>query len=401
MKIKIISPDDTHAQAWAAALAESAAFKVGTVTQALHTVNVLVNGSKPDLVVAEVSSAQDFNALEALAGTHPEIDYLLVSGDLTPELLMRAMRAGVREVLPAPASPAAVLAAVQRQARKRPANNAPAEHSGQVLAFVSCKGGSGATFTAANLAYVLAAGGQRRVALIDMNLQFGDALLFVSSEQPGSNVADVARNIQRLDRDLLLSAMVAVAPGLHVLSAPEDPAQASDVTPEHVRAIVQLARSMFDIVVIDAGRSLNTVTLQALDLADRVYAVLQLTLPFIRDGKRLRDVFRSLDYPARKIHWVVNRFEKNSQITLDDLKKTLAIDAMITLPNQYDVVAASVNQGVPVAKVAPNSSIARALRDWSQTIAPQADTPRAGWLAGFFRGTSPSAAARDGAKGGA
>lgn len=402
MKIKIITPDGTHAQAWAAALAEGAAFKVGTVTQALHTVNVLINGSKPDLVVAEVLSTQDFNALEALANAHPEIDYVLVTGDLTPDLLMRAMRAGVREVLPAPASPSAVLDAVQRQARKRPAATAPAEQNGQVLAFVSCKGGSGATFTAANLAFVLAAGGQRRVALIDMNLQFGDALLFVSSEQPGSNVADVARNIQRLDRDLLLSAMVAVAPGLHVLAAPEDPAQASDVTPEHVRAIVQQARSMFDIVVIDAGRSLNTVTLQALDLADRVYAVLQLTLPFIRDGKRLRDVFRSLDYPARKIHWVVNRYEKTSQITLDDVKKTLAIDDMITLPNQYDVVAASVNQGVPVATVAPNSAIARALRDWSLTLAPPADKPRAGWLSGLFRGAAaPSAAARDGGRGGA
>ena len=401
MKIKIITPDGTHAQAWAAALAEGATFKVGTVTQALHAVNVLVNGSKPDLVVAEVLSAQDFNALEALASAHPEIDYVLVSGDLTPDVLMRAMRAGVREVLPAPASPAAVLAAVQRQARKRPAASAPAENNGQVLAFVSCKGGSGATFTAANLAFVLTAGGQRRVALIDMNLQFGDALLFVSSEQPGSNVADVARNIKRLDSDLLLSAMVAVAPGLHVLAAPEDPAQASDVAPEHVRAIVQQARSMFDIVVIDAGRSLNTVTLQALDLADRVYAVLQLTLPFIRDGKRLRDVFRSLDYPARKIHWVVNRYEKNSQITLDDLKKTLAIDELITLPNQYDVVAASVNQGVPVATVAPNSAIARALRDWSQTIAPQNDKPRSGWLSGFFRGAAQPAAQRDFGKGGA
>lgn len=257
-----------------------------------------------------------------------------------------------------------------------------------MLAFVSCKGGSGATFTAANLAYVLAAGGRRRVALIDMNLQFGDALLFLSSEQPGSNVADLARNILRLDSALLLSAMVPVAPGLHVLAAPDDPAQASDVLPERVRAIVELARTMFDIVVIDAGRSLSTVTLQALDLAGQVYAVLQLTLPFIRDGKHLRDVFRSLDYPANKIHWVVNRYEKKSQITLDDLKKTLGITEIITLPNQYEVVAASVNQGVPVAKAAPNSAISRALRDWALRIAPPPDKPRSGWLSGLLRAAS-------------
>lgn len=394
MKLKIITPDNLHAQQWAAALsAASTGFSVGSLVQPLHAVNVLVNGSRPDLVVVEVASARDFDALEALASAHPEIDYVLVGAELSTDLLMRAMRAGVREVLPAPASAEQLVAAVLRQARKRPATTpAQPEASGQVLAFVSCKGGSGATFTAANLAQVLAAGGQRRVALIDMNLQFGDALLFVSSEQPGSNVADVARNISRLDKDLLLAAMVAVSPGLFVLAAPDDPALASDVEPRHVQAIVALARTMFDIVVIDSGRSLTAVTLQALDLADQVFAVLQLTLPFIRDGKRLNEVFRSLGYPAAKIHWVVNRYEKNSQITLDDLKKTLNISDLVTLPNQYEVVATSVNQGVPVATVAPNSAISKALRDWAQRIAPVADKPKAGWLSGLFRSAPPPAA---------
>lgn len=394
MKIKIITPDDQHARQWAAALsAASTSFHVGSMVQPLHAVSVLINGSRPDLVVVEVQQARDFEALETLANAHPEIDYVLIGTALTSDLLMRAMRVGVREVLPAETPTEDVVAAVQRFARKRPAAAVAApEAKGQVLAFISCKGGSGATFTAANLAQVLAAGGQRRVALIDMNLQFGDALLFVSSEQPGSNVADVARNISRLDRDLLMSAMVTVSPGLHVLAAPEDPAQAVDVQPEHVQAIVALARSMFDIVVIDGGRSLSGVTLQALDLADQVFAVLQLTLPFIRDGKRLSEVFRSLGYPATKIQWVVNRYEKNSQITLDDLRKTLNIAELVTLPNQYDVVATSVNQGVPVALVAPNSAISKALREWAQRIAPLADKPKGGWLSGLFRAPQPPAA---------
>ena len=104
MKIKIVTPDSLHAQLWAAALSSGGSFKVGTVVQPLHTVNVLVNGSRPDLVVVEVLSPRDFEALETLAGAHPEIDYVLVGTDLNSELLMRAMRAGVREVLPAPAS---------------------------------------------------------------------------------------------------------------------------------------------------------------------------------------------------------------------------------------------------------------------------------------------------------
>jgi pilus assembly protein CpaE len=390
MKLKLISPHEHNAEAWSEALRAEPAIEITTIVRALRDVNVIVNGSRPDLVLVETHTPQDFLALETLASAHPEVDYVLVANDLSPDFLMRAMRAGVREVLPAPASPEDVLAALRRQLRKRsaPAQLPIASH-GEVLALVSCKGGSGATFIAANLAHLLSAGGRRRVALIDMNLQFGDAALFVSSQVPVSNVADVARNISRLDAELLQSSMSEVAPGLWVLAAPEDPAHAADVTPQHVQQIIEQAREMFEFVIIDTGRSLSSVTLRALDLADRVYAVLQLTLPFIRDGKRLRDVFRSLDYPAKKIQWIVNRHQKDGQFTLEDLKRTLAIEHVVALPNHYEAVAAAVNQGVPVETIRPNSSIARSLRELAEDIAPMpAGAGRVGWLSGLFRGAS-------------
>ena len=391
MKIKIITPRVINAEAWAKALTGlSPQPTVEAYAQHLRNVNVLVNGIRPDLVLAETSGPEDMVALEMLASAHPEIDYVLVSADLEPQVLLRMMRAGVREVLPAPAPDQAVAAAVQRLMRKRSAAAAmPADDrkQGQVLSFISCKGGSGATFLAANLAHILAAGGERRVALIDQNLQFGDAALYVSSEPQTSHVAEVARNIARLDRELLMSAMLKAAPGLWVLAAPEDPALAAEVQPEHVQSILRLARETFDFVVIDVGRSLSAVTLQALDASDHVYAVLQLTLPFIRDGKRLRDVFRSLDYPTRKIHWVVNRHEKDSQLTLADLRQTLGVQDLIVMPNQYQAVAASVNQGTPVDRIAPNSAITRALREFAAQLAPEPPKGRSGWLSNLMRGS--------------
>jgi len=392
VKIKLITPDTANAQAWSEALRAEGGFEVKAMVAPLREVNVIVNGSAPDLVLAETSTYQDFAALERLATAHPEVDHVLVSPAMEPELLMRAMRAGVREVLQAPATPAAVVAALRRQMRKR---TGVAGHqvrpTGEVIAVVSCKGGSGATFVAANLADLLADGGDRRVALIDLNLQFGDAALFVSDGRGCSHVADVAQHIDRLDADLLRSSMREVTPGLWVLAAPDDPAQGVGVTRDHVRRIVELAREMYDHVVIDTGRTLSPVTLQALDMADRIYPVLQLTLPFIRDGKRLRDVFRSLDYPEDKIQWIVNRYQKDSEFSTEDLKKALGIREVITLPNHYEAVASSVNQGVPVATVAPGSSITRALRDLARRILPPAAPKVSGrWLAGLFRSAAPA-----------
>jgi pilus assembly protein CpaE len=320
------------------------------------------------------------------------VDHVLVSHTLEPEILMRAMRAGVREVLRAPCEPAAVLAAAVaakgRQTRRIAAQHPLAEgHEGQVVTLLSCKGGSGTTFVAANLAHLLTQAGRRRVALIDLNLQFGDAALFVSDGRGNSHVADVARNIDRLDATLLRSSMREATPGLWVLAAPDDPALSVDVTREHVRRIVELAREMHDHVVIDAGRALSTVTLQALDMADRIYPVLQLTLPCISANRRLGDVFQSLDYPEGKVQWVVNRHQKGGDFSTDDLKKALGVRNIITLPNHHEAVARSVNQGVPVKLVAPGSSVTHALQDLARSLLPPPPPPRATnnrWLAGLF-----------------
>jgi len=392
VRVKVVTPDAAHARAWTEALHADPAFAVTALEKPLHDVNAIVNGSRPDLLLAEIMSTEDFLALERQATQHPEVDVVLVAPELSPDFLMRAMRAGVREVLPAASSGDAVLAALRRLRRKRGAAGAVAApepvRNGELLALVSCKGGSGATFVAANLAHLLAAGGRRRVALIDMNLQFGDAALFLGTQTPPSHVADVARNIARLDADLLQSAMAEAGPGLWVLAAPEDPAHAADVSPAQVQAILRQARESFDFVVVDVGRSLSAATLAVLDQADKIFAVLQLTLPFIRDGKRLRDLFHSLDYPADKVHWIVNRHQKDSPFSLEDLRRTMGIAEPIVLPNHYEAVASAVNQGVPVETIAPGSSIAKALRQLAAQIAPDAPVPQRGWLSGLFRGAS-------------
>lgn len=391
MKVKIVTPDSENARAWSAALRAEGDFDVATAASALREAHAVINGSRPDLLLVQTSTAQDIEALEHLAATHPEVDCVLVSHSLEPEILMRAIRAGVREVLRAPGEPGAVVAAAVaargRQQRKLSGQHAPAGGAaGQVLTLLSCKGGSGTTFVAANLAHLLTQGGRRRVALIDLNLQFGDAALFVSDGRGNSDVADVARHIDRLDAALLRSSMREATPGLWVLAAPDDPARGVDVTREHVRRIVELAREMHDHVVIDAGRALSPVTLQALDMADRIYPVLQLTLPHLRDSRRLREVFQSLDYPKDRIQWIVNRHQKDESFSIDDLKKTLGVQDVVTVPNQHDAVVRSVNQGVPVERAAPGSSVTRALQDLARGLLPPAPARSAGsrWLAGLF-----------------
>jgi pilus assembly protein CpaE len=317
--------------------------------------------------------------LERLVQQQPRLDAMLFVRDGDADLLVRAIRAGVREVVRAPLDGREFAEAIGRiQARRR---GDEGERNGRVLSFISCKGGSGATFLAANLGYALAAHTGARVLLIDLNLQFGDAALYLAERPPKTSIANVAGAADGLDPGLLQSSAMEVLPNFWVLAAPEDPTLAADITPAHVKAVLRLARGLYDFVLVDVGRSLDGLSLQALDLADEVYPVLQMTLPFMRDGKRLMAVFRSLEYPADKIRPIVNRFEKVPDLTVADLEKALGTRAFAVIPNHYRSAAGSVNHGVPVEKFASGSPIARALRELAESInKTEAATKGSSWL---------------------
>jgi pilus assembly protein CpaE len=234
---------------------------------------------------------------------------------------------------------------------------------------MACKGGAGATFLASNLAYALAAEHKLRVALIDLNLRFGDAALYVSDMAAPSNVAELCRQMHRLDGALLESSMLEVLPNFSVLAAPEDPGHIADVLPAHVEAIIDLARHQYDVVVIDTGRTFDAISLRALDFADKIYCVLQLSVPFVRNAKRLLEVFHSLGYHGDKTRLLVNRYSKGGELEIADVEKTLNHKVRLTVPNQYAAVANSINLGLPLVKSQRNNPVSRTLIEMGRKIA--------------------------------
>ncbi len=361
MRICIISPEPRHIERMLSQLqglsAQLVALHGTLAAQAARAAD-----DAPDLLVADIGDGDGADPLAPLLAC-AGVPVLLLCRRQDPAFLLAAMRAGVREMLPITPDAALLQDAVGRLRRSGPK---PATR-GRVLAFVSCKGGSGATFLAANLAYALAASG-RRTALLDFNLQFGDALLFLSDRRPVRTLADLARAGSRLDATFLAASMTEVGPR-GVLAGAEDPAQAVDILPEHIDALLTLARSRYEFVVVDVGRGLDARSLRALDQADCIDPVLQITLPFIRDGRRLLEVFRGLDYPAEKVHIVVNRHEKHGDIGLGQVERTLGAPVTRAIPNHYAGAAASVNQGIPMVAMARANPISRSLLQWGAEIA--------------------------------
>lgn len=384
MRIKVVSASEERAQRVADIVRGSApGLDVLSAAAPIGCLNKAVNGSKPALLVLDGVDAKGLETIGEYTQGRPDVETIIISSDQSPAFLLKAMQVGVREVLPPPLAAATLQAAVQRAARKHKPVVVPAE-PGTVLAFMSCKGGSGATFLAANLAHALSTRDGRSVGLIDLDLQFGDALLMLTDRAPTSDVAEVARNVARLDADLLRSAMVPISSTLSVLAGPKDLTQALEVQAEHVDAIIGQARQMFDFVVVDVGRAINAVSLRTLDLASTIFPVLQQSVPNVRDAKRLRELFDSLDYPPQKIRWLVNRCQKGGDITLEAMAQALGSASLTTVPNHYDGVMASVNQGVPIDRMARGNPVSRALLGLAQQIAPAGQARKDGWLSTFF-----------------
>jgi pilus assembly protein CpaE len=381
MKIALISPNRGHLESLGAAL-RGRGHRVLTAEGGKSRMRGMADEERPDLMFVDgmCCDPAELTHVEQVTTAYPGIAVILMCASQTPEFLINSMRAGVREVLPSPPSIGAVEAAVSRIAAKLA--GARGASPGRVVAFMSCKGGSGATFLATNLGWQLAE--SRAVLLVDLNLQFGDALSFVFDGRPPATIADVARDISRLDASLLASSAVKVAPNFSILAAPEDVSQSVEVKPEHVDAILDLAVTQYDFVMVDLPNSVDPLVIRALDRAQRVYVVMQSALPHVRNAARLLQVFRSLGYPPDKAQAILNRFDRSSEIGLDQVRKSLGAVQVTTVPNSYKDVSSAINHGDALVKSARTNPVARHLAELASVLDPRQDESR-GLLDRLFR----------------
>lgn len=385
MKIAVISPNKARKEKIRQILQDGDfPRQVLLFEEGLDQLALVADQEHPDLIIMDgiCHGTEELGTLEQLGLRYPGMALIIVCENASSEFLIGAMRIGVRDVLHLPLAPEALQEAVKRVENKSKPAAAP-QGMGKVIVFIASKGGSGATFLACNLGYILAAAHGAKVALLDLNLQFGDAVLFVSDHVPSNTVADVAGNISRLDASFLASSMVQVLPNFGVLAAPEDAGHAAEVKPEHIEALLKLAKTQYDYVILDIGRTLNATSVKALDHADLIFMVLQQTIPFIRDSKRLIHTLQSLGYTKEKIRLIINRYrhDNGGDIRLEDVETTLGMKVYKTIPNSYETVSASVNQGVPIMKIAKHDPVTKALQEVAQKLTEGPQTKKSGWLA--------------------
>ena len=368
MKVLIISENNK--------LLESAAkyegfkhkgFILLTIRSNLLNASQRIASEIPDVVILDVSDGKhhEFELAARFNAQYKNMAFMMMSEDSSTELLLKAIRSGFSEVISLPLSEQSLMQALDRHQTKQ-INHATQQS--KVISVISCKGGSGATFIATNLGYVLATLFRKNVLLIDINQYFGDASMYVTDKKPGMTLADVCNQMNRLDIAFLESSLITVTRNYKILAAAESPDSAADIKPEHLDTIIRMARNNYDYIILDVGRQIDALTVKGLDLSDTIFAVMQLVLPYIRDARNLLNVFKSLGYSQNKVQMIVNRYDKASKIKLGDLSGAITVDNLITIPNEYAAVTDSVNQGVSVYQLFKNNAVSKVLVQMAENI---------------------------------
>jgi len=385
MKITVISPSTQSLQEISAILEHAnPSHRVTLHEGGISRLRALSEQEHPDVIVVEgmCHDASELAPIEAITTSYPQMTIIMLCSQHTSEFLINAMRVGVREVLPSPVTKVALEAALVRTESKLGLRGS--QRTARVVALISCKGGSGATFLATNLGYQLSRE-DKKVLLIDLNLQYGEAVLTVHDHRATTDIADVARNLSRLDASFLSASTVQVAPNYEILAAPEDAAQSLQIKPEHLDAILNLAINQYDFIILDVSNNLDDLTIKALDRAHNIFLVVQMLLPDVRNANRMMTIFRSLGYTQDKIELLVNRYMKNAEINLHDLAASSGINRMRTIPNGYKEVAKAINQGVPLEMVSKSSAVNIALKELAESLLPKADQAQGGLFSRFLR----------------
>lgn len=288
-----------------------------------------------------------------------------------PELPPEALEVGINDRIPTGAQLEEVdelfVRAAQRASRAAGSLGAPraARPPGRVIVVAAPKGGVGKTTTATNLAIALAGSEEGRVALVDLDLQFGDVAVALGLD-PLRSVADAVTPAAARDLLLVWSALTVHPRGVQVLAAPPSPAIADSIGPEQVSHLLRQLASEFAYTVVDTSPGLSPHTLAALDVASDVVAVTSPDVASVRRLATMLPILDELEIATDGRHVVLN-FADRRGLRRAAVEELLGARVEVVVPRSR-LVEFGANRGVPVIVGSPSDRASAAFRDLRSRI---------------------------------
>lgn len=342
---------------------------------------------EPHVVLMDINmpGVDGIAATEAITQEVPFCQVVMMSVQGEADYLRRSMLAGARQFLIKPFTGDELVSTIRRVyelgARRPMAVAQPsgasaaaaarvAAERGKVIAVFSPKGGTGCTVIAANLAVALQKlleEENKQIVLVDTSLQFGDVGVMMQMQALRS-IADLAPHIDELDKDMFDSTLQTHTSGVKCLLAPPRPEMADLLSPEHIPAILNSLKRLYDYIVVDTWGSLGDLVLNVMDNADRIVLLATPDIPSLANTKLFFEVTEALEYPGHKILLVLNKMDKASRITAKDISQSLKHQVVGQIALDDRNVARSINRGTPLYLADSKTPFSQNIRELAQVV---------------------------------
>ena len=269
---------------------------------------------------------------------------------------------GIMDVLTMPFSGYDLMNALQRTNATFRASSPSAMSRSFVVH--SGKGGVGRTVVAYNLAVAFGQLQGVRVVLIDGDLQFSDLRGLL-------RVPDSAPSILQLPTDRIAESDLAPVlwrdpSGIDVLLAPPRVEQAEMITARDVTKITSLLRRIYNVVVVDAPKSITETTLAFLDDADGILSLLTPDRASVRAARLAGQTFLAAGYPPTKLLLVMNRAGSHG-LPPEAIPAELGRHPDIVIPDDPQV-SATAHDGVPIVLAQPKARASEQIMAMAQRL---------------------------------
>lgn len=323
-----------------------------------------------DILVLELSPKIDFShsltRMERVRAEFPDLSIFVTSSSKAPELIIAAMRAGAQEFLGKPINEHELNQAVERTRRRKDISTGRRQ-LGKLISVFSKTGGVGVTTLAVNLGVALAQEHSKRAALVDLNLQHGDAASLLNLE-PRYSIIDACESGDHVDSDKLQSCMSPHPSGLSILSEPPHPTASEEVSAHQMQLVLQQLRAIYPYVIIDTPHLFEPRLMTALDLSSTILLTTVATIPALRSTRKVLSFFGELGYSTDKVKLVINRISKVDRIDAKEIARTLDYETFWTLPNNYLAASDALNTGTPLVTQKRLANVARSILDMALAV---------------------------------
>jgi pilus assembly protein CpaE len=334
----------------------------------------------PSIVIVDIASHDVISALRAIELLHQELpdSAVFAVGPMSPpQLIVNAMRAGVREYIERPPTTSDLLEAFVRltATRRQPGNDST---RGKVFTVANAKGGSGATTVAVNLALALQSA-HGNTALVDL-APLGHCALHLNLK-PNFTVSDAVTNLHRLDSSLLESFMSRHDHGLQVLAGAGSPLSSEPSTSDFARLFDTFV-GLFRYVVVDASSRLDTVTRLVSNLSERILLIAHADVASLWSAGRVAQYLGESSSRDR-FALVLNRYRKVAGFNEAETEAAIGAPVLWRIPNQYFAVSTAIDRGTPLMEQG-NTEIARSISGLAEYLTKDdLDVKRKAWS--FFK----------------